>query len=104
MGESLFSCTTLQFWSDNLPCGPATVWNSRRQKIFPSYDNSFLAKYWCWLLHLKTVIDRDKSGKHKSLSRCFVLRSKSWTPQPWDATFCARLRRSDSHSPGELTH
>jgi hypothetical protein len=47
---------------------------------------------------------RGKSGKHKSLNSCFVLRSQSWTLQPWGATTCAQLRRSDSHSPGKLTH
>src|ERR1700693_587630 len=94
MGDSLLSCTTLQFWSD-LPCGPATVWNLRRQEIFPSYENSFFLTYPCWLSHLKIVICTGKSGKHESLSSCFVLRSKSWTNSGWDATHCARLHRSD---------
>jgi hypothetical protein len=65
----------------NLPCDPATVWNSRRQEIFPSYENYFFPKYRRWLLHLKTVIGRGKSGKHESVSGCFVLRSNSWIPQ-----------------------
>src|SRR5580704_3431197 len=61
MEDSLLSCTTLQFWSDDFAVRPATVWNSCRQEIFPDYENSFFLKYACRLSGLKTVIAGAKA-------------------------------------------
>src|ERR1700756_76763 len=89
MGDSLPSCTTLQFWSDDLPCGPATVSNSPGQEIFPSFKNFFLLKYSCWL-HIWRLSSAGDSRKARITQQLFRSQG-ACTTQPWEATLCATL-------------